>query len=73
MFQADLATSLAGPEAVLDDGLSQAISLAPALALGGGTNEIMRNIVGDRVLGLPPEPRADKSVPFKDLKVGTQS
>ncbi|MFI6386190.1 acyl-CoA dehydrogenase family protein [Nonomuraea sp. NPDC050540] len=73
MFQADLATSLAGPDAVTDDGLSQAIALAPALALGGGTNEIMRNIVGDRVLGLPPEPRVDKTVPFKDLKVGTQS
>ncbi|MFI6904984.1 acyl-CoA dehydrogenase family protein [Nonomuraea sp. NPDC050394] len=73
MFQADLATSLAGPGAVTDDGLSQAIALAPALALGGGTNEIMRNIVGDRVLGLPPEPRVDKTVPFKDLKVGTQS
>ncbi|MEV4892304.1 acyl-CoA dehydrogenase family protein [Nonomuraea sp. NPDC055795] len=73
MFQADLATSLAGPDAVTDDGLSQAIALAPALALGGGTNEIMRNIVGDRVLGLPPEPRVDKTVPFKDLKVGTRS
>ncbi|MFI6496685.1 acyl-CoA dehydrogenase family protein [Nonomuraea typhae] len=73
MFQADLATSLAGPDAVTDPGYSQAVSLAPALALGGGTNEIMRNIVGERVLGLPPEPRVDKTVPFKDLKVGTQS
>ncbi|MGW6495395.1 acyl-CoA dehydrogenase family protein [Nonomuraea angiospora] len=73
MFQADLATRLAGPEAVLGDSpLAQAISLAPAMSLGGGTNEIMRNIVGDRVLNLPPEPRVDKTVPFKDLKVGTQ-
>ncbi|MFG6191328.1 acyl-CoA dehydrogenase family protein [Nonomuraea sp. JJY05] len=73
MFQADLATRLAGPEAVLGDSpLAQAISLAPAMSLGGGTNEIMRNIVGDRVLNLPPEPRMDKTVPFKDLKVGTQ-
>ena len=29
----------------------------------------MRNIIGDRVLNLPPEPRVDKTVPFKDLKV----
>ncbi|MEV4182286.1 acyl-CoA dehydrogenase family protein [Streptosporangium canum] len=75
MFQADLATSLAGPEAVAyeDDGrLAGSISLAPALALGGGTNEIMRNIIGDRVLNLPPEPRVDKTVPFKDLKTGTR-
>ncbi|MEU4833740.1 acyl-CoA dehydrogenase family protein [Streptosporangium sp. NPDC023615] len=73
MFQADLATSLAGPEAVAYEegggGLAEALSLAPAMALGGGTNEIMRNIVGDRVLNLPPEPRLDKNVPFKDLTV----
>ncbi|MFI6322087.1 acyl-CoA dehydrogenase family protein [Nonomuraea sp. NPDC050556] len=73
MFQADLATRLVGPEALVDEELSHAIALAPAMSLGGGTNEIMRNIVGDRVLGLPPEPRVDKTVPFKDLKVGTQA
>ncbi|MFE3452168.1 acyl-CoA dehydrogenase family protein [Nonomuraea sp. NPDC059194] len=72
LFQADLATSLVGPAAVVDERLSHALCLAPAMALGGGTNEIMRNIVGERVLGLPPEPRVDKTVPFKDLKVGTQ-
>ncbi|WP_248961316.1 acyl-CoA dehydrogenase family protein [Sphaerisporangium perillae] len=76
-FQADLAVSLAGPQALAYEpgggGLAGAIALAPAMSLGGGTNEIMRNIIGDRVLNLPPEPRADKNVPFKDLKVGTQS
>ncbi|MEW9549526.1 acyl-CoA dehydrogenase family protein [Nonomuraea sp. NPDC050783] len=74
LFQADLATRLVGPEAALaGHPLAQAVSMAPGMALGGGTNEIMRNIVGDRVLGLPPEPRVDKNVPFKDLKVGTQA
>jgi alkylation response protein AidB-like acyl-CoA dehydrogenase len=74
LYQADLATRLVGPEAALaDHPLARAISMAPGMALGGGTNEIMRNIVGDRVLGLPPEPRVDKNVPFKDLKVGTQA
>ncbi|MEU4327715.1 acyl-CoA dehydrogenase family protein [Nonomuraea dietziae] len=72
LYTADLATSLVGPESVVDEELSHAISLAPAMALGGGTNEIMRNIIGERVLNLPPEPRVDKTVPFKDLKVGTQ-
>ncbi|WP_433517200.1 acyl-CoA dehydrogenase family protein [Nonomuraea sp. CA-143628] len=73
LYQADLATRLVGPEAVVGGHpLGQAISMAPGMSLGGGTNEIMRNIIGDRVLNLPPEPRVDKTVPFKDLKVGTQ-
>ncbi|GAA4505282.1 acyl-CoA dehydrogenase family protein [Nonomuraea ferruginea] len=74
LYQADLATRLAGPESVVGGHpLGTVLSTAPGLALGGGTNEIMRNIVGDRVLNLPPEPRVDKTVPFKDLKVGTQA
>ncbi|MER7503614.1 acyl-CoA dehydrogenase family protein [Nonomuraea pusilla] len=74
LYQADLATRLVGPESVVGGHpLSYAIAMAPGMSLGGGTNEIMRNIVGDRVLNLPPEPRVDKDVPFKDLKVGTQA
>jgi len=65
---ADLAVDVGGLGALVgeDEWLTLFLT-APSISIRGGTDEIQRNILGERVLGLPPEPRPDKGVPFKEV------
>lgn len=69
---ADIAVELLGGDGAFasadkDDEQWQRIQAGlPGLAIAGGTNEVLRNVIGERVLGLPAEPRADKNVTFRE-------
>jgi alkylation response protein AidB-like acyl-CoA dehydrogenase len=64
----ELLCDVLGPEALADDRWAELVSDLPGFKTAGGTEEILRNMVGERVLGLPPEPRLDKSIPFSELR-----
>jgi alkylation response protein AidB-like acyl-CoA dehydrogenase len=65
----DLGADIVGPDALSDESeWSYLISFLPGLKSAGGTEQILRNTVGERVLGLPPEPRLDKGVAFSELR-----
>jgi alkylation response protein AidB-like acyl-CoA dehydrogenase len=68
-----VATDVLGPRLAADTGewgaypWSEHVLGAPGYRIAGGSDEIQRNIIAERVLGLPAEPRVDRDVPFRDL------
>jgi len=65
----NLAVDIEGPAGVTGGDDWQTLFLTgPSLGIRGGTDEIQRNIIGERVLGLPPEPRVDKDRPYSESR-----
>ncbi len=65
---AELGLRLAGPDALQRVGAWQhQFLIAPSLHIAGGTDEIQKNVVAERVLGLPREPRTDRDVAFEKI------
>jgi acyl-CoA dehydrogenase len=76
---ANFVAEVLGPRLQADTGewgtyaWNQLLCGVPGMKVAGGTDEVMKNIVGERVLGLPKDAGIDSKAPFKDLKVGTQT
>jgi len=76
---AEVATGVVGMSAVAWDAAdpdggrwSAQLLNARSASIGGGTNEVVRNVIGEVILGLPRDVEVDADVAFRDLKVGTQ-
>jgi alkylation response protein AidB-like acyl-CoA dehydrogenase len=59
--------TVVGPDAMSGGTVQAAAVLSPAPSIYGGTDQVQRNIIGERVLGLPKDPGPAKETPFRDL------
>lgn len=76
----EIGVILAGPDGVIwpEDGMSDEGAAgrtwldARSISIAGGTNEMQRNIVSERLLGMPREPATDRDVPFSEVVIRRQ-
>ena len=59
---------IVGEHAPMGGMLAELTQFAPAISIYGGSDEVQHNIIGERVLGLPSEPRNDRDLPFSQLR-----